>query len=142
MTRVDFHVNATDKLGYGCRLVRKIYHAGHKVVVHSEDGAQLARFDQALWTLGALDFVPHVFATDALAEQTPVLLVNNDADLPHHDVMVNIGSIQPPHFARYLRVVEVVGNNETERDQARSRWRFYKERGYALSSHDIKEARS
>lgn len=142
MTRIDFHVNAADKLGYGCRLVRKIYLAGHKVVVYSDDGAQLARFDQALWTFGALDFVPHVFGGDALAERTPVLLVNDDAELPHHDVMVNLGTGQPPHFARYLRLVEVVGTDEVERDQARSRWRFYKERGYALASHEIKDARS
>ena len=34
MTRVDFHFNVADKLGYGCRLVRKVRQAGHRAVVH------------------------------------------------------------------------------------------------------------
>ena len=37
MTRVDFHFNAPDKIGYGCRLVRKIHRAGQNVVVCGAD---------------------------------------------------------------------------------------------------------
>ena len=33
MTRVDFHSNVPGKLAYACRLVRKAYGAGQKVIV-------------------------------------------------------------------------------------------------------------
>ena len=33
MTQVDFHFNVPDVGQYACRLVRKAWHAGHRVVV-------------------------------------------------------------------------------------------------------------
>ena len=70
MTRVDFHFNATDKLGYACRLVRKIRRTGPRVVVFG-DPLTLAEFDRLLWTFSQLDFIPHVHAGDPLAGRTP-----------------------------------------------------------------------
>ncbi len=61
MTRVDFHFNAPGKLQYGSRLVRKIYRAGHKVVVYAQP-ATIAELDRMLWTFSALEFIPHVAA--------------------------------------------------------------------------------
>lgn len=143
MTRVDFHFNAPDKLGYGCRLVRKIHRAGQKAVVCAADAALLDRFDEALWTFSALDFIPHVWAHDPLAAQTPVVLAGPDAAveaLPHHDVLVNLGGAQPPWFASFERLIELVGDDEPDRVGARERWRFYRDRGYALQRHDVATA--
>ncbi len=79
MTRVDFHFNAPDKLQYGCRLVRKIYRARHKVLVWCDDKVRLAEFDRMLWTFSQHDFIPHVAAGDPLAAETPVLLAHAEA---------------------------------------------------------------
>ena len=49
MTQVDFHFNVPDTGRYGCRLVRKAWQAGHKVVVYCEDTRRLASFDRLLW---------------------------------------------------------------------------------------------
>lgn len=143
MTRVDFHFNAPDKIGYGCRLVRKIHRAGQKVVVCGTDVALLERLDEALWTFSALEFIPHVWAQDALAAQTPVVLSGMNGateSLPHHEVLVNLGGAQPPWFASFERLIEVVGDDEADRAGARERWRFYRERGYALHRHDLSAA--
>lgn len=140
MTRVDFHFNAPDKLGYACRLVRKVHRAGQKVVVCGADAALLDRFDEALWTFSALDFIPHVWAHDALAAATPVVLTGPEGDieaLPHHEVLVNLGGAQPAWFSSFERLVELVGDDEPDRAAARERWRFYRERGYALHRHDV-----
>jgi DNA polymerase-3 subunit chi len=136
MTRIDFHVNAPDAIAYCCRLVRKIYRAGQHVVVCCEDPVRLEAFDTALWTFTPHDFVPHVMASDALAAETPVLLTASPDGLPWHEVLVNLGSTMPEGFARFERLVEVVGADEIE--LARERFRFYRDRGYPLSpTHDI-----
>ncbi|MFM8548488.1 MAG: DNA polymerase III subunit chi [Betaproteobacteria bacterium] len=140
MTRVDFHFNAPDKLLYGCRLVRKVYRSGSKVLVWCEDPATLAKFDQLLWTFSEQDFIPHVGAGDALAAATPVLLTAEQVESPHHEVIVNLGSATPPMFSRFDRLVEVVANSDPDRAQARERWRFYKDRGYPLHAHDLARA--
>jgi len=60
MSRVDFHSNVPDKLAYACRLARKAYMAGNKVVVLAADSAQLDALNSAMWTISATDFLPHV----------------------------------------------------------------------------------
>ncbi|UCE32587.1 MAG: DNA polymerase III subunit chi [Burkholderiales bacterium] len=137
MTRIDFHLNAADKLGYACRLVRKIHASGQRAVVHHDDGAWLARLDQALWTFSPLDFIPHVLAGDPLAAETPIVLSGDDSDPPHCEVLVNLGQACPPYFSRFERLIEVVGALEDERQLARERWRFYRGRGYPLQSFDL-----
>jgi DNA polymerase-3 subunit chi len=137
LTRVDFHFNAPDKLRYGCRLVRKIYRAHHKVLVWCDDAVRLAEFDRMLWTFSQHDFIPHVAASDPLAAETPVLLAGEPVETAFHDVLVNLGSGTPPMFSRFERLVEVVADDLADRDAARERWRFYRDRGYPMHRHDL-----
>ena len=141
MTRVDFHFNAPDKLQYACRLVRKIVRSAHRAVVFSSEADALARFDELLWTFSRGDFIPHVDCADPLAPVTPVLLAAGDDEPLHHDVVVNIGTGQPPWFGRFDRLVEVVGADEHDRGAARERWRFYRDRGYPMTRHDLSGGR-
>lgn len=136
MTRVDFHFNAPDKLQYASRLVRKAYRAGQRVVVFAEAGA-VAELDRTLWTFSPTDFIPHVRASDPLAPQTPVILCSEACETPHADVLVNLSRETPAFFSRFERLVEVVTADEDDRGSARARWRFYRERGYPLQSHDL-----
>jgi len=136
MTRVDFHFNAPDKLGYSCRLLRKIHRAGQRAVVYAPPVA-LAELDSSLWTFSALDFIPHVTAGDALAAATPILLCSEPVETPHVDILVNLASQTPSFFSRFERVIEVVSTEDQDRLSARERWRFYKERGYPLASFDL-----
>jgi DNA polymerase-3 subunit chi len=141
MTRVDFHFNVPDKVDYGCRLVRKAFRAGHRIVVFSDDAALLARFDQSLWTFSAHDFIPHVMATDPLASETAVLLTQGELQPAVHaddrDLMVNLGSMTPPGFARFERLIELVSGIDEDRAAGRERWRFYRDRGYPIETHDL-----
>jgi DNA polymerase-3 subunit chi len=137
MTRIDFHLVDADKLGYGCRLVRKIYRSRQHVVVCCDDPVRLKAFDEALWTFAPQDFVPHVMASDALADETPVVLTASAEALPWHDVLVNLGDGLPGGFARFERLIEVVGGDQDDRARGRERWRFYRDRGYPLEKHEV-----
>ena len=138
MTQIDFHVNAADKLLHACRLARKGYGSGRAMVFHGPDPL-LAQLDRLLWTFSALDFIPHCRARDPLAPVTPILLAGPaDADAClHHELIVNLDRAQPDFFSRFERMIEVVGADEDDLDAGRSRWRFYKDRGYPLARHDL-----
>ena len=134
MTRVDFHSKVPDKLLYACRLIRKARTAGMKVVVYLQDSQQLSDFDQALWTFSEHDFIPHVAASDALAEQTPVILsCDASENLPHHQVLINLSTYTPDHFARFERMFEIVSTDEQDLTAGRGRYKHYQTRGYALT---------
>jgi DNA polymerase III subunit chi len=134
MTRIDFHTNVGDSLLYACRLTRKAYLAGQPLVVLAE-AARLAAFDERLWTFSPLDFVPHCMAESALAGRTPVVLASDLELAPHHQVLLNLGAAVPPQFARFERLLEIVGNGEDELVAGRERYRFYRDRGYALNNY-------
>ena len=134
MTRIDFHSNVGDALLYACRLARKAYQAGQPTIVVAEP-ERLRAFDEQLWTFSALDFVPHCMAGTPLAAQTPIVLATNLDDVPHHQVLLNLGASVPAQFARFERLLEVVGNAHDELIAGRERYRFYRERGYALNNY-------
>ncbi|KKB65142.1 DNA polymerase III subunit chi [Robbsia andropogonis] len=134
MTRIDFHTGVPDQIGYACRLVRKAYGAGQQIVVVAEPGT-LAAFDTALWTFSPLDFIPHCGVDSPLAAQTPVVLSTEPARAPHHAVLVNLGAAVPDDFARFERLLEIVGAAPEAVTAGRDRYRFYRDRGYPLTNH-------
>ena len=136
MTRIDFHSNVPQKIAYVCRLVRKAHASGATMVLRVPDRAQLQQLDQALWSFSEQDFLPHVMAGDPLAAQTPIILTADDsADLPHHQILINLGADTPAHFARFERLLEIISADDADKAAGRDRYRFYKERGYPLSHH-------
>ena len=140
MTRIDFHSNVPDTLTYVCRLVRKAYGAGQKVVVHGAP-QQLAQLDARLWSFSPLDFLPHCGVDSPNAAVTPIILAAALDVVPHHQLLVNLAPEAPAQFASFERLIEVVGATPEARDSGRERYRFYRERGYPLTHHDIGQAK-
>ncbi|MGZ5201690.1 MAG: DNA polymerase III subunit chi [Telluria sp.] len=134
MTRIDFHTNITDKLQYACRLARKAYAARAKVVLLADSPEQAAQLDEALWTLGDTDFIPHVMAGDPLAAETPVIVTDSeDVELPHYDMLVNLTQRTPAHFAQFARVFEIISTDEQDAAAGRQRYAAYKKQSYPLT---------
>ena len=138
MTQVDFYFNATNLHSVAQRLIAKALAAKQKLVVCGE-AETLATFDTYLWTFDATSFVPHVYAGDALATVTPVLLSTDGDNIPnsHDGLLINIGQSVPACFSRYQRVLELVGADEPSKIAARERFKHYKSRGYPMKSVDL-----
>ena len=139
MTEIAFHVNAPDKLDYACRLLRATQKKSAQVLVLGQMDA-LKSLSAKLWAMSPTEFLPHCLA-DATAEviaHSPVVL---SAELPNSakesQVLLNIGAVLPAGFERFERLIEVVGQDEADLHAARTRWKHYKDRGYALSRYDV-----
>jgi DNA polymerase-3 subunit chi len=140
VTRIDFHHGAGDKIQAACRLIGGLYAEGRRVLVYAPADGVAAQVDRQLWVQPATGFVPHCRIEDALAAETPVLIGGSLDDAAHHDVLVNLDGELPPAFSRFERVVEIVGTDEADRGPARARFKFYRDRGYAIAAHDLKDA--
>ena len=134
MTRIDFHSNVADKIAYACRLVRKARAAGCRLVLLACDPRQMATLDEALWTFSELDFLPHAVAGTADAASTAVILVDDDsAAVPHHEILINLSDRTPHHFARFERMFEIISADDGDKSAGRERYRFYQQRGYPMT---------
>ena len=142
MTEIAFHFNAPDKLAYACRLLRKAVASGARVVVTGSP-ASLQALDTLLWTFSPIEFVAHCRACSP-AEQlmaSPVVLaakLDGGAELPHHQVLLNLGAEVALGYERFERTIEVVTLDDEDRQQARQRWKHYADRGYHITRHDLK----
>lgn len=141
MTRIEFHSDVADKITFCCRLARKAHKMHAQLVVLTADRDELNTLDQALWTFSDLDFLPHVIVDDPLAVTTPIVLSDrDDIEFPHHQVLVNLSRTPPANFARFERLIELVAHDEADRTAGRERFRFYKQRGYAIKHHSAEQA--
>lgn len=138
MTEIAFHFNVPDKLQYSCRLLRKAWAGGNKVVVTGEPDL-LAELDRLLWQFSPTEFIPHcrMEAPESQRAVTPVLLAPSLAGCPPDSVLVNLGAQVPAEFERFERFIEVVSQHGDDRLAGRSRWKHYADRGYALKRHDL-----
>lgn len=135
MTRIDFHTNIADKVSYACRLARKAYGARGKLVLLVDDAAQAGALNDALWTIGETDFLPHAMASDVLAAQSPIIItVDGDAaELPHYDMLVNLTRATPAQFDRFQRVFEIISTDADDAAAGRKRYAAYKNDAYPLT---------
>ena len=137
MTTIDFYFNAADRITVACRLAGKAVQQKNRVLVYAPEPELAQKFDKTLWTFQAVSFVPHCYAGDKLADETPVLICVGDEEHDNREILINLGADCPPFFARHARLLEIVPQDEEGRSAGRARYTFYKQRGYALRSHDL-----
>ena len=140
MTRVDFYLTQSKQLNTACKLAAKASHQGHHVFIHADDEAQAQQLDKLLWTFNQTSFIPHSLATagtDIKAYDKVIIGHDHDPEFKH-DVMINLASTIPEFFSRFERVAEIVSGDEEQRQQARQRFKFYRDRGYQLNTHELK----
>lgn len=138
MTQIEFHFNATDKLAYVSRLLRKGASQGVRLFVLAED-ADLKRLDAALWALSPHDFVSHCIGTEdpIAAQYSSIILSSEVVPVPGVQVGVHLGAEVPADFSRFDRWIEVVSDDPSDRSQARARWKQYTAMGYTLLRKDL-----
>jgi DNA polymerase-3 subunit chi len=141
MTQVDFYILNDGQPGtlslFTCRLAEKAYRHGHQVYIHLETALQLRQLDDLLWTYRDGSFLPHGIHTPDSPCAQPVLLGHTDAPEGPGDVLLNLAAGVPGFFSRFNRVAELVGSDDNQVKAARNRYRFYKDRGYALTTHNL-----
>ncbi|MBS7807632.1 DNA polymerase III subunit chi [Variovorax sp. PCZ-1] len=139
MTSVAFHFNAPGKLAYACRLLRKAAASGSTVAVLADD-TLLAKLDELLWSFSALDFVPHgrvQHLAEPTRQHTPIWLCDTAEQGQGRQVLVNLMHSVPAGFEGFGRVIEVVSQDEADKQSARLRWKHYSERGIQIVRHDL-----
>lgn len=141
MTRVDFYLVADEAADARpttvCRLADKAFRLGKRVYIHTADTAEAKHLDRLLWTFSAGSFVPHALCAEALDPPPPVLIGPEPPPTACNDVLIALTPQAPEFYARFTRVADVVGAGETDKQQGRERFRFYRERGAPPQTHHL-----
>ena len=144
MTQVDFYILESDsedaRLRHACALVDRAMQQSQHVFINSASESEARKLDELLWTFSQGSFIPHRVVREELAAPPiePVIIgLQQPPAGERWDVMINLAADVPEFFSRYQRVAEVVDGNTVRREQSRDRYRFYRDRGYQLKTHQV-----
>lgn len=138
MTHIDFYILAGQQTHsrerLACRLAEKIYKLGHRLYIHTGDATHSQLLDELLWTFRPGSFVPHEIQDDS---EAPVCIGHDPDQAPPAEVLINLAPEVPLCFSQYNRVAEIVDQSPAHKDSGRERYRFYRDRGYTLKTHNV-----
>jgi DNA polymerase-3 subunit chi len=141
MTRVSFYVLKGEQERarqlFACRLAEKAYKLGHEVFIHTRDAEHSEQINQALWAFRDDSFVPHQLNTDEGAAHSPVLIGHDTSPPRLMNLLINLNEEQPLFFSQFERVAELINDQHEIKSAGRSRYQFYKQRGYELETFKI-----
>jgi DNA polymerase-3 subunit chi len=141
MTRIDFYVvppsEEDSKDLAACRLTQKAYRLKHRIYILTENADQSTHLDRLLWTFNPGSFIPHQVHADTVDPRLPVLIGHDVPPTEFNDVLISLAPKVPEFFARFARVAELVGAPEADRAAARERFRIYRDRGFAVETHNL-----
>jgi len=141
MTEIFFYIlddTADDaNARFACRMAEKAHDNGHRIYLHVADEARSEALDKLLWQFRQGSFVPHATTATLEADDnlTPVVIGAGEPPPGFNDILINIGGDVGGFFSRFARHNEIIAPADV--DSARSRYRFYKDRGYTLTTHKI-----
>ena len=110
--------------------------------IRVENEPMANHLDTLLWTHPPGGFVPHCRADHELAGETPVLIDAWNREPVSHQLLINLCPDLPEYFSRFERLIEIVGLEDEDRQKARDRFVYYRDRGFDLHSHNLSQLRS
>jgi DNA polymerase III subunit chi len=143
MPRIDFYLlddpapNGVALLA--CRLTEKAFQLGNRVYIEAASEEQAQALDNLLWTFKQGSFLPHARQDGKAA---PILIGHGAEPQTEAQVLINLGTEIPTFYPRFERVAELVGPGDAVRQQARQRFRVYRDDGCELNTHNLTGAGS
>ena len=137
MTQIDFYVHVANKLHTLCTLAAKALARDVRMMVLTPDAETTEQVDRLLWSQPSIGFLPHCRAHHRLAPLTPIIVDHLADPVVHEQLLVNLCPDSPAVFSRFERLIEIVSLDEADRTLARARFRFYRDRGYEIRTHDL-----
>jgi len=138
--RADFYVlegsDARARWRFACQEIEKAFLAEERVLVWLDNDADLATFDDLLWTFADRSFIPHEpLGPTSSWDETPVLLSATATPEPAPQVIVNLAAGVPPGAQQATRVVEIIDADAGRRQAGRLRFKQYRELGVEPVTH-------
>lgn len=141
MTQIEFfvlpdqHSEARDR--YACLQIEEAYQRGRRVFVQAADEAHASQLDALLWSYRDSSFIPHSII--GVEPSAAVQIGFGDSAGDQHELLINLSNSVPPFFSRFEQVNEIVIQQDTVVEQTRTNYRHYKNHGYPLNHHNIRQ---
>lgn len=136
--QVDFYLlqNTSDDAPaiFACRLAEKIFLKGLNGFIQTNTQEEALYCDDLLWTFKIGSFIPHGLSQDS-EESAPIKIGPEYHEHYAKTVLINLSQNVPKSFLQLTRIAEIVANQDSNKQSARERYRFYREQGLNILTH-------
>ena len=124
-----------------CKIIKKYYNDGYKIVVKSNDQEFIDNINKLLWTFEQLVFIPHSTNIE-YDPTTPVLLYKNnyknDSIIEKdYNVILNIDTVLDITDNGYEIIIEIVSHDENKKAISREKYLYYKKNNLDVRHENI-----
>lgn len=118
-----------------CNLAASAWRVGKKVLIACETEQQALNLDEALWQREPDEFVPHNLSGEITQFATPIEISwLGKRNAQRRDLLINLQTNVPDFVAGFNQLIDFVPQDETEKAQARERYKQYRQLGWQLST--------
>ncbi|MCS5598114.1 MAG: DNA polymerase III subunit chi [Alphaproteobacteria bacterium] len=116
-------------------LVRKALDNGKRIVIRVSDAAMIAPLSDALWSYRDDGFIPHGASGDDLSPaDQPVFITADNDNANGADMLILASGSDNAKISDFALCCEVFdGRNADEVQEARKRWKAYKDAGHNIT---------
>jgi DNA polymerase-3 subunit chi len=140
MPKVDFYILHTQSrqasAHLACQLADKAWHQGYRIYIQTNAMAEAQQLDVTLWTFKEESFLPHDIYPNT-SSTAPIRIGYTEQVCEGMNVIINLTNAVPPFFEQFERIADIVDDTPFAREEGRNRYRFYREKGLMLKTHDI-----
>ena len=136
MTEVAFYTNVLDETRLIGKLIYKAHTVGRKLHISVRDERHGEKIAKNLNGAEPTSFFGVSLSPHDVHDLTSAI-ISDTSDYGHNDIIINLTSEIPDNFSTFKRVIEIVSQDEENINAARSRYRWYKDRGYSIATHKL-----
>lgn len=141
MTQIEFYSVDSEKnnlpFAHITEVVKRGYRKGQKVFIHTDNKRLAEKIDEILWTQDAKSFLPHQLIGEDENTKPPIEIGYGQEPNIHPDILINLAADVPMFFSHFHWVFEYAFGDDDNKEKARNRFKFYRERGYPLNHRKI-----
>ncbi len=137
--RVDFYIlpDLANPQRFACQLTGKAWKMGNDVYIHTDTENHADTLDDLLWTFHDTSFLPHQKMNNSVQNDAPIILGWTEQIPEHRKILVNMSENVPEFANSFDRVVEIVAGDKNGKQQARLRYKYYRDQDFDLHDHKI-----
>ncbi|WGE35452.1 DNA polymerase III subunit chi [Actinobacillus genomosp. 1] len=118
-----------------CDLAADAWRLGKRVLIACETEQQALNIDEALWARDPDSFVPHNLSGEVTQYATPIEISwKGKRNAQRRDLLISLQTAVPDFINSFNQIIDFVLANETEKVQARERYKQYRQLGWQLTT--------
>jgi len=147
MTEINFYVSKEIGLNHRFSIAYQLLNKGLQrnlnIHIHTDSEHTSKKIDDYIWIKDNISFIPHEIVNEETDNsmtppiQKQVNISHNYEPLTRCDYLINLSNERPAFFSRFLKVAEILDNDDEIITAGRQRYSFYRDRGYTLNYYQL-----